>query len=82
MKKKETKQFVQEDDEEDEESDDHRFASFGFCTVNKGNKLQLQNILLVDPAGLTMDRRWLSKPMTRDMDPAIMYPVPLSYQAT
>ena len=36
----------------------------------------------VDPAGLTMDRRWLSKPTTRDMDPAIMYPAPLSYPAT
>ena len=46
-KKKESEQFVQEDDEEDEESDDHRFALFGFCTVNKGNKLQLQNMLLL-----------------------------------
>ena len=40
-KKKEAEQFVQEDHEEDEVSDDHGFASFGFCTVNKGNKLQL-----------------------------------------
>ena len=46
-KKKEAKQFIQEDDEEDEESNDHGFASFGFCTVNKGNKIQLQNMLLL-----------------------------------
>ena len=36
-KKKEAEQFFQEDDEEDEESKDHGFASFGFCTVNKGS---------------------------------------------
>ena len=47
-KKKEAKQFVQEDDEEDEESNNHGFASSGFCTVNKGNKLQLRNMLLLD----------------------------------
>ena len=47
-KKKEAEQFVQEDYEEDEESNDHGFASFGFCTVNKRNKLQLQNMLLLD----------------------------------
>ena len=47
-KKKETEQFFQEDDEEDEESDDHGLALFGFCTVNKGNKLQLHNLLLLD----------------------------------
>ena len=47
-KKKEAEQFVQEDDEEDEDSDNHGFASFGFCTVNKRNKLQLRNILLLD----------------------------------
>ena len=47
-KKKEAEQFVQENDEEDEESDYHRFASFGFCTVNKRNKLQRQNMLLLD----------------------------------
>ena len=47
-KTKEANQFVQEDDGEDEDSDDHRIASFGFCTVNKRNKLQLQNMLLFD----------------------------------
>ena len=47
-KKKESKQFVQEDDEEDEESNDHGFASFGLCTVNKRNHLQLRNMLLLD----------------------------------
>ena len=46
--KKEAEQFVQEYDEEDEDSDDHGFASFGFCTVNKRNKLQLRNMLLLD----------------------------------
>ena len=46
--KKEAEQFFQEDDEEDEESNDHGFASFGFCTVNKGNKIQLRNMLLLD----------------------------------
>ena len=44
-KKKEAKQFVQEDDEEDKGSDNHGFASFRFCTVNKGNKLQLRYML-------------------------------------
>ena len=39
---KEAKQFVQEDDEEDEESNNHGFASFGFRTVNKRDKLQLR----------------------------------------
>ena len=47
-KKNEAEQFIQEDDEEDKESNDHRFASFGFCTINKRNKLQLQNMLLLD----------------------------------
>ena len=47
-KKKEAEIFVQEDDEEDEESDNHGFASFGFCTVKKRNKLQLRNMLLLD----------------------------------
>ena len=46
--KKEAKQFVQEDDKEDEESNDHGFASFGFCNVNKRNKLQLRNMLKLD----------------------------------
>ena len=47
-KKKEAKQFFQEEYEEDEESGNHGFASFGFCTVNNGNKLQMQNMLLLD----------------------------------
>ena len=47
-KKKKAKKFVQEDNEEDEESDDQGFASFGFCNVNKGDKLQLRNKLLLD----------------------------------
>ena len=47
-KKKEAKQFVQEDEEENKESDDHGFASFGFCTVNKRNKIQMRNMLLLD----------------------------------
>ena len=38
----------QVDDEEDEESNNHRFDSFGLCTVNKRNKLHLQNMLLLD----------------------------------
>ena len=47
-KKKEAKQLFQEEDEEDEESDNHGFTSFGFCTVNNGNNIQLQNMLLLD----------------------------------
>ena len=47
-KKKEAEQFVQEEDEEYEESEDNGFASFGFCTVKKRNKLQLWNMLLLD----------------------------------
>ena len=46
--KKEAKQLVQEDDKEDEESDNHGLTSFGFSTVNKRNKLQLRNMLLLD----------------------------------
>ena len=47
-RKKEAEQFVQEDDKEDEDSNNHGFASFGFCTVNKREKLQLRNMLLLD----------------------------------
>ena len=48
-KKEEAEQFVQEDGEEDEESNNHGFASFEFCTVNKGKKPQPQNMLLYVP---------------------------------
>ena len=47
-KKKESEKFFREDDEEDEESNSHGFAWFGFCTMNKGNKLQLLNMLLLN----------------------------------
>ena len=65
-KEKEAEQFVQEDDEEDEESNDRWFASFGFCTVNKGNKLQLQNMLLLDSCSTVY---LFFQPETSNQDP-------------